>query len=83
MCEWDVGLNKMDHKNISNHQKSESGGEGTWRASLEDSHTGKRKGFSSLKDLFTFLGQETGHRARGHATLNAHEKGGDAEKGDA
>ena len=28
--------------------------ETTWRASLESSHTGERKGFASLDDLFDF-----------------------------
>ncbi len=31
-----------------------------WRASLENSLTGKRQGFRSLDDLFAFLQQETG-----------------------
>jgi hypothetical protein len=31
-----------------------------WRASLENSLTGKRQGFSSLRDLFAFLCQEVG-----------------------
>jgi hypothetical protein len=30
----------------------------TWRASLESSLTGKRQGFSSLRDLFAFLQQQ-------------------------
>ena len=63
--------------------KTKSEHERIWRASLQDPYTGERKGFANLKDLFIFLEQETGHRARGHATPNAHEKGGDAEEGDA
>jgi len=35
----------------------ESAGEGIWRASLEDPHTGERTGFASLEDLFAFLQQ--------------------------
>jgi hypothetical protein len=31
-----------------------------WRASLESPHTGERKGFASLEDLFNFLRQQTG-----------------------
>ena len=27
----------------------------SWRASLESSHTGERKGFASLEELFDFL----------------------------
>jgi hypothetical protein len=36
--------------------------EGTtiWRASLESPHTGERRGFASLADLFAFLEQEIG-----------------------
>ena len=34
--------------------------EATWRASLESSHTGERKGFASLDDLFGFLREQTG-----------------------
>jgi hypothetical protein len=59
--------------------ESKSRGKGTWRASLQDPHTGKRKGFASLRDLFTFLEEETGHRVRDQTTPNADEKGGDAE----
>ena len=50
--------------------QTKSGGEQVWRASLESPHTGERKGFASLTDLFTFLEQETGHRARGQTTPN-------------
>ena len=31
-----------------------------WRASLEDPHTGERLGFASLKELFSFLKEQTG-----------------------
>ena len=31
-----------------------------WRASLENPHTGQRKGFASLEELFDFLQEETG-----------------------
>jgi hypothetical protein len=31
----------------------------TWRFSLEDPHTGRRRGFACLADLFAFLEQET------------------------
>ncbi len=30
----------------------------TWRISLEDAHTGERKGFASLDDLLSFLDQQ-------------------------
>ena len=29
-----------------------------WRASLEDTHTGERRGFASLDDLFAFLREQ-------------------------
>ena len=51
-----------------------------WRASLESPHTGERWGFANLADLFTFLEKETGHVARGQATPNTDEKGGDTHK---
>ena len=62
--------------------QTKSGGERVWRASLESPHTGERKSFASLADLFTFLEQETGPRAGGQTTPNADEKGGDAEQVD-
>jgi hypothetical protein len=31
-----------------------------WRASLENPHTGERKGFASLDDLFDFLREQAG-----------------------
>jgi hypothetical protein len=34
-------------------------GEFAWRASLEDAHTGERRGFSSLEMLIAFLRQQT------------------------
>jgi hypothetical protein len=30
-----------------------------WHASLEDPHTGERKGFADLQSLFTFLKEQT------------------------
>lgn len=30
-----------------------------WRASLESAHTGERRGFASLVELYAFLDQET------------------------
>jgi hypothetical protein len=59
--------------------QTKGGGEGTWRACLEDPRTGERKGFAHLTDLFTFLEQETGYRVRDQTTPKADEKGGDAE----
>ncbi|MBI5302038.1 MAG: hypothetical protein HY868_07860 [Chloroflexi bacterium] len=34
-------------------------GETTWRASLEDPHSGERRGFASLEMLFAFLREQT------------------------
>jgi hypothetical protein len=57
-----------------------SGGELIWRASLESPHTGERKGFAGLADLFTFLEGEISRAARGHTAPNADEKGGGDHK---
>ena len=35
-------------------------GEPVWRASAENPHTGERRGFASLGDLFAFLRQQIG-----------------------
>jgi len=53
-----------------------SGGELTWRASLESPHTGEHRGFANLADLFTFLEKEIGQVARSRTSPNAGEKGG-------
>jgi hypothetical protein len=37
----------------------ESKGQLVWQASLEDSRTGRRRGFTSLDALFAFLRQQT------------------------
>jgi hypothetical protein len=37
-----------------------SEGKAAWRASVENAHTGERKGFTNLGDLFDFLRQQTG-----------------------
>ena len=34
--------------------------EPAWRASLEDAHSGERRGFAGLRELFEFLRAETG-----------------------
>lgn len=36
-----------------------SGGRLVWRASLEDPHTGERRGFASFKQLVAFLDEQT------------------------
>ncbi len=37
-----------------------AGGGGEWRASVEDPHTGERRGFASLEALFAFLREQVG-----------------------
>jgi hypothetical protein len=50
-----------------------------WRALLESPHTGERRGFASLADLFTFLENEVGRVAQGQPTPYAGGKGGDID----
>lgn len=38
----------------------DSDGERIWRASLQDSHTGERRGFPDLAALAAFLAEQTG-----------------------
>jgi len=59
--------------------QTRSGGELIWRASLESPHTGERRGFASLDELFTFLQKETSHVAQGQTAPNADEKRDDAD----
>jgi hypothetical protein len=54
--------------------------EAVWRASLESPHTGQRRGFANLTDLFTFLEQEVNRARQGQTAPSADEKGGDAHK---
>lgn len=39
--------------------QAEQDGAWVWRASLENAHTGERRGFASLIALFAFLKEET------------------------
>jgi hypothetical protein len=32
----------------------------SWRASVEEAHTGERQGFASLEELFDFVREQTG-----------------------
>jgi len=57
--------------------RGNDGEEAVWRASLESPHTGERRGFSSLKDLFAFLEKATGPVAGGQTAKNTKVKGGD------
>jgi hypothetical protein len=52
-----------------------SDGEDTvWRASLESPHTGERKGFASLDELFDFLRQQT--------AVSSDSSGGEVQAGE-
>ena len=39
--------------------QTEQGGSSVWRASLESAHTGERRGFASLAELYVYLEQAT------------------------
>jgi hypothetical protein len=39
-----------------------------WRASLEDAHTGERRNFARLQDLFRTLEEETGKQVNKEAS---------------
>ena len=54
-----------------------SGQEATWRASLEDAHTGERQGFADLDDLFHFLRQETGVSSGIKGSQDIYHEGGE------
>jgi len=54
-----------------------SGGELVWRASIESSLTGERKGFANLDDLFDFLQEQTGAVFNANGGPNEVERGGD------
>ncbi len=45
--------------------RTTSGGETTWRASLESPHTGERTGFASLEALFDHLRASTAKQKEG------------------
>jgi hypothetical protein len=50
-----------------------------WRASLENAHTGKRQGFASLTELFTFLENEVCQAVQGQTAPSARGEGGDID----
>ena len=45
--------------------QTRSDGKLIWRASLESPHTGERRGFTNLGDLFAFLEKEISHADQG------------------
>jgi hypothetical protein len=53
-----------------------SEGELVWRASLDNPHTGQRRGFASLAEMVAFLEQETGYGSRDAPSTG--ERGGEA-----
>jgi hypothetical protein len=54
--------------------QASSGGEMVWRASLEDPHTGERRGFASLANLVSFLEGEMAGSPRGEAPPDTEER---------
>ena len=60
----------------------ESEGELVWRASLDSPHTGQRRGFAGLAEMYAFLEQEAGEGARETPSLpdapSTGERGGEA-----
>ena len=46
----------------------------TWRASLEDTHTGERVGFASLQALCQFLDQKTASQGETPSSFSESEK---------
>jgi hypothetical protein len=44
---------------VNNHGESAEEGTASWRASLESAHTGEKRIFASLDDLFEFLKKQT------------------------
>jgi hypothetical protein len=55
--------------------QASSGGEMVWRASLEDPHSGERRGFACLAELVAFLEREMGGSLQGEArSLDAGER---------
>jgi hypothetical protein len=51
-----------------------------WRASVENAHTGERRGFAGLAELFAFLENESGHVVEDQHTPNLGEEGGAIDK---
>ena len=47
-----------------------------WRASVDNAHTGERRGFAGLVELFDFLENEV---VQGHPAPSTGEKGGDID----
>ncbi len=46
-------------------------GPSAWRASLEDTHTGERRGFADLEQLYAFLAEQIGGSPDGEGSAPA------------
>lgn len=46
----------------------------SWRASLENAHTGERQGFANLTELFSFLEKEVSQAVQGQPASYVDEK---------
>ena len=57
---WKGTRGQLDYLSYLLRLWRENGEKTGWRASLESSHTGERKGFASLDDLFDFLRGQIG-----------------------
>jgi hypothetical protein len=55
-------------------------GQAVWRASVENAHTGERRGFAGLAELFAFLENESGQVVQEQHAPNTGEEGGDIDK---
>jgi hypothetical protein len=55
--------------------KVEENGESVWRASLEETHSGKKYGFANPESLFMFLSEQT----RSYCTSNTAQQGSTKE----
>ena len=55
-------------------------GQTDWRASVENAHTGERRSFAGLAELFAFLESESGQVVQAKHALNRSEEGGDIDK---
>ncbi len=56
---------KLYHSYLLRLWCTEQDGNGCWRASLENSHTGERIGFAGLEELFAFLMEQVDGNLKG------------------
>ncbi len=55
-------------------QASSGGGELVWRASLEDPHTGERRGFAGLAELLAYLEEDMRNHIQTGDAPRCHER---------